>query len=290
MARNSKVAKLREQLASAQRRVNKKIAYNYRMYGIELKGSRFDPSVDLQKARFWGEKKIRSELKKLNDFQSRRTQFVAGARGEPIPAKTWREYKKTEAAYNRRVERGRTKYDYVKTPSGLPQSEQAKIGRLDYSTKKTWDSVNNDFLKRNFKPANFMSAEKVEKMIDVLKKRATAEDRRERLSKDRETVRKALKIIGDKELLDMVDSLNEKEFEFFYMFSPREVDSLFTWYDSEMMGEPANKSQEAFKDMGDRGRQGFIDFVKWIKESNINAKRKASKRIRRGLRNNYQPV
>ena len=130
-----------------------------RSKGVELKGSRHDPTMGADVGRL-SSRQIDARMARNERFLSRKNQFVGVTKsGEPIPASKWRGYKRAEKIHNRVIA---GEYDQVKNLK-LPGSIDSVDDRHNrMRTKRPNLPVNDNYsAPRDAKPNQFISLAKM---------------------------------------------------------------------------------------------------------------------------------
>lgn len=96
----SKIEELRKEVAKAHKRANAKVARVEKSSGVKLAGSEFDARRSIKRVRFYNKRQLESYLGELESFTDRKTQFVAGSGGAPIPKHIAARFENVQRTYN----------------------------------------------------------------------------------------------------------------------------------------------------------------------------------------------
>lgn len=206
-----------EQIKKQQRSASAKITRG-RKKGYEIAGTGYDPRIDISPSAIdrMDMRQLRAASKKLAQFNDRKTQFVAGAAGIPIPAEDWKRYKATEWLVNRRNLKRMETRGGLRTPHDdmtLAQ-RQAMLQNSDFPHME--GGYENPYNLRNRESWQIRNAEALDKLIKanerVLRKGHLANE----IKSAKQSLYKMVDEFGDAELSKMVRSLTNNQVDIFW--------------------------------------------------------------------------
>lgn len=248
---------------------------------IQIEGTKYDPIRPPHVHDKYNRKQLISYLEELKNFNSRKTQFVPDAYHKPIPKEKWERYKKVEAAYNSKVEAFAHKFDKIVKPhaGGATPSMMYKIANPDHMAGNS--PVNGAKRKLMRKPRQIMSEAKLDKLTRNLLKSFDDKNVRKELGSAYLTVRDILYRYADENgdnFVDLFKNLSAEQFEYFWYFSPNEVNEFFLWYESiKALDRDGDEAHPAYMSLHDSARQNVVDFfedvqkkIKGVKPARVN--------------------
>lgn len=216
MAKNSEVALLRAQVIKAQRNAGRKLS---RLRGLGVNSSDIDPRKDVKLVRRYTKSQLGAQLVRLEGFNSRKTQFVPGARGLPIPKADWVRYQKTEKSYN-------TMIDLSSSSIGsLRIGDSSMTIAEHYATIIPKNGVSMGGGSMRYHPLNRSSKgvvkpENIDKLIVDLEKRMQPGYQSEQEKRIRDNFDALLKYSGRGDLSELAHKLEPGMFHLIWNFSP----------------------------------------------------------------------
>jgi hypothetical protein len=189
--------------------------------GVRITGTDYDPrqaDVGNMTARQMG-----SYLRKLDTFTDRKTQFVPGASGKPLPAAKWRKFKQVEKAGNDYSLRYRAKIDNVYNPhKGMTMGEYRAMKRGDLPSRLV-PSVNDPFDVRSRSSYGVTNEKALDKLIKEEQKRTTPQNFKKWQKSNREAAKKMLTDLHEEELLKKLNKLTDEQFHLLWESGASEV-------------------------------------------------------------------
>lgn len=233
---------------------------------VQIKGTKYDPIRPFGVHDKYNRKQLNVYLQELENFNSRKTQFVPDAYHHPIPKEKWGHYKKVEAAYNSKVEDFAHKFDkIVKPKAGGPlPSTMYKIANPDHMAGNS--PVNGGKRKLLRKSKQIMSEAKLDKLTRNLLKSFDDKNVRKELGTAYLTVRDIIYKYADENgdnFVDLFNALSAEQFEFFWYHSPNEINEFFLWYESiNALDRDGDEAHPVYMSLHDSARQNVVDFLK----------------------------
>lgn len=268
---NMELAELREVVSRARKNALKK---RRRLQSpgddyIQIEGTKYDPIRPPNVHNKYNRKQLLFYLSKLEEFNSRKTKFVPGARHIPIPSHKWEAYKKIETSYNEKVEQFAYKFDSVVKPGVgyYPPSTTFKISHPDHMAGNS--PINGSKRKYKRKSTQIMGEDKLNRLSRNLMKAFDDKAMRKEMGTNYLTVRDILyryaDDVGDN-LVELFESLTAEQFEYFWYFAPQEVNEFFLWYESiKVLDSDKEEAHPIYESLYDSSRKNVANFFKDVK-------------------------
>lgn len=189
--------------------------------GVKAEGTEVDPrrtDVGNMTARQMGQ-----YVKRLDQFVDRKTQFVPGVSGTPLPAAKWREFKRRENIANQVSIAYRKKIENVHVPSkGMTMGEYREMKRGNLPSRLI-PSVNDAFDVRGRISYGVPNEKALDKLIQQEKARAQPSNFKNWQKSNREAARKMLTHLNEKDLAKRLDKLTDAQFHLMWESGASEV-------------------------------------------------------------------
>ena len=243
---------------------------------VQIEGTKYDPIRPFGVHDKYNRKQLNVYLQQLENFNSRKTQFVPDAYHKPIPKEKWDHYKKVEAAYNSKVEAFAHKFDKIVKPGvgGATPSMMYKIANPDHMAGNS--PVNGAKRKLMRKPKQIMGEAKLDRLTRNLLKSFDDKNVRKELGSAYLTVRDIIYKYADDNgdnFVDLFNALSAEQFEFFWYYSPNEINEFFLWYESiKALDRDGDEAHPAYISLHDSARQNVVDFLEDIQKRMKGAK------------------
>lgn len=285
MDKKQKLKELRDRVAKLERNVARKIA-RYEHEGVSLRDSKYNP-LRRGKAGRYTEKQLNSYIKSMELFTSRKTQFVGiSSQGVPVTVEKWRKYKKAEGRHNKQVRELVMKFDDRIDHHGMKPSERQSMNR----SVKFGNTVNNPRAEFNRKPIGITSEKSLDKLIRDVARKSTPEYIQRELREKRKQIREMLNDWDFGEIGDRIAKLTDEQFEYFWVFSPKEVNDFFLVYDSILdqhgIRPGGVKYDLPWDEIGASSESSLGTFLDWVEDNVTPEGNKRKKRVRRRSGNN----
>lgn len=255
------VGQLRDVLRGVQKRSTAKASRLKRVKGAVIAGSEFDPRVDPERIGKMRRSALVSAIKRNDTFLDRKTQFVGGVRGVPLPAGRWAVYERLQTArVNRELELMKM-LDQHPLPSGMLVSQQRAM--LRPSVPVMGNPAVNDFDSTpTRKPLNIVDAKGLEKLI-ALERKWNFFTEREKNRKESTRQFIGMGIASTGELDDVISSLSPRQFETLWK-KTRFVTHMSIRYENMLATSKAGKW--GFEDeVNDNELQSALALARWAK-------------------------
>lgn len=246
----SEIDKLRAEVMRRQQAANAKVSRMRRQKSIDVAGTEFDVRRDPNKIKRYNGAQLRAHLERLNEFTSRKTQFVAGNRGVPIPASAWRAYKRDEALFNSKVSREYTRVKNYQNPDvNMTVEDYDKNIRAD-KIEAAGAASHRPMSAKEVKASRVTGLAALKELHMDIKRRRNRKYLPKQIAKQRETANKMLNQIGNPEYLKRISELSDHQF-----------DVVFNW-----MGFAEDVSMR-YLQATQGGRNSRDDFAEQVEES-----------------------
>lgn len=204
LARIDELRKLyRDRRAAATRKIGRA-----RRQGVELANTPFDPRMGVGAEQRMNSRKLQTELRKLNGFVDRRTQFVK-LRDDIVPREQWMRYKKPEQIEARIARKERERMRSLRLVDGTTLGERdtmlANVMGGD-------QSVHKPFTERNRRPQGVQSLKALNKLIAQQNERVNPNYKSKRIKSSRVAAEKMFKGMGNDEAAKRVKQLDDERF------------------------------------------------------------------------------
>jgi len=211
-SRNPELEDLRARVLKEQRKSGAKIARNKREKGVDIFGTSQDPRANAAKIARYTAKQLLAHEAKLKEFNSRRTQFVPGVEGAPIPLHKWKQYQYHEEKHNaigdeRMAERGHLKAPGAgMTIADREESVRSKIHADGSVLNRPYGRMNRD-------STQITDVDKLDKLIEDMKKKNSREFIPQNIAAQREQLNDMLKTIGNEKFIKQANELTDYQFD-----------------------------------------------------------------------------
>lgn len=262
------LAEMRALAHRMHRNATKKISRNNAKRGADIRGTQYDPRRDLRKVKKYNRIQLKAYIRSLQNFNSRRTQFVPDASYKPIPASDWKRYKRAEAMLNAKRRAEFAKVKDVKMPSGLTYEQHVAMKQTIHPTMH--DPVNTSTehtISRTSRQVK--SLDKLRKMIQDVINRARPGYKNKVRDQHKKSTEAMLESTGDFALAEEIRSLTRKQFDFLWSNGSGFANDLALKYHMMMnfyeSGESEMRRHES-KLIRDSDRE-IYKWVDWAKQN-----------------------
>lgn len=209
----------REQLLAEARRINRNAAAKVRR--LALKGVKLtpgqDPRVAVAKLARMTAKQIMAHNERVQQFNTRRTQFVPGSEGQGLPIHKVRQLENLQRQISAKVDERMSEYGHLTPPgSGLSIRDREDLIVNHQARLHGSDARNKPYTKMHSKIENINGENALDELIAKAKKRLRKTYLPEELKRQREHARKMLDRIGNGELLEDFNKLTENQFDIWW--------------------------------------------------------------------------
>lgn len=254
---------LRAEVLRRQQAAQRKVA-RLRRKGVNISGTPYDVRRNPENIGRYNSRQLQSYLNQLNSFVDRRTSFVGGVEGMPIPREKWQQYKRVEKAYRKRAE---AHYETVKD-TFIPQSGltvegfDKKIRRKREPGKGGVPRPMELFSDRM--PYEVLDEKKLARLQKNLEKKLQADYLPKEVKRSRKKMLQAVAEFGDKELTDLAKSLTDEQVDTLWNYTdaPRDIFSGYHY----MRLLSAGKADEAQANIHEDAAYETKVWLQWAKE------------------------
>lgn len=258
---------LRSLVLSRQSDVTRKIN-NYSNKGVNLTGTNFDPRANAERVARMTRKQLNELNKGLNSFMSRSNQFVGDFKGAPIHISVWREFKKTEARYNKRLadSYGGIK-DIMITPMGKTVDTRLKEITPNFPHMKD-SAVNAPYEPSDIKPTQIAGKNGMAQMIGHLAKKADKGYSQKELIRAKVEFEQMIEIIDNDEIKTKFKELTDQQAHLLWHYT-NFASRLSVMYETKARLKRAKKGLSADSSKFDQSSKGALKLLDWAKNVSI---------------------
>lgn len=219
MASAEELRALRAMANRRHRAATNKISRLKNDVGVNVSGTDVDPRRTRANIKNYTEKQLRSYINQLDNFVSRRTQFVPDAKRRPIPASQWREYQRLEKQYNEKISAQFARYrDVDLGPSGMTVGQRMEMmtPRFPYMQDR---AVNTPYTPLNRRSSNIGSQRALQRLTKDMRARLEEGHSSRELQAGREQFEKMAELLDAPGLTRRVRNLSDSQFEALWKFT-----------------------------------------------------------------------
>lgn len=262
----SEVERLRALAKARRSAVTNKIGRTKRVNGADVSGSEFDPRRDHNAIKRYNGPQLKRYIAELDSFMARGNQFVRGDEGAPLPRAQARVYQNNVKRFQSQGEARIAAMAKIEiTPIGL-NVEEFRANRA----MRVRNAVVNSPYGSSIKDVGGVTSAKA---LDILNK-----DMKAKLDPDylpgkvkegRESLVKALNIMGENEFVQKVNELSDWQFEVLW-FGTSFADTAFLKYDIEQERAAGTRKERWQDKVVENDYKLISEFLDWAgNEENI---------------------
>jgi hypothetical protein len=218
-----KLEDLRREAEIKRKRATAKVS-RLRSKGVEIPKSNFDPRRAPKIENRYTEKQLRSYISELDSFNSRKTQFVPGLYGNPIPAEKWNQYKRLETAVNITARKRMEKFADVVLPGQETTIAQRdailaarRVGSPLMSGREGSRPVN-EYTRNN---QTIKDVNAIDKLIMNAGRKLEGKNIKRILNSQRKAMSKMMINVGvPDDIQEMANGLNDEQFDLLWNYTP----------------------------------------------------------------------
>lgn len=245
--------------------------------GVEIAGTKHDPrsQTDVKKLNV---KQLQSELNKLTTFSSRRTQFVGGHRGRPIPIVEWRKYSAAQKAANESANALYERYrNIVIDRNGTTIGERDAYTRSDFPNTAN-PAVNSPFKKIERVPRQVTTQKALKQMTKQQQAKIDPKHMENFVREGKRDLRKMLKVAGQSDMMRDIDKLTTKQFHILWGFTSFAMDISIAYENGKRAEKhgPSRSDEQTTQGSMDGARE-MLDFIKTIPDDDSKPSRRRRK-------------
>jgi len=239
--------------------VTSKIARVRRTTGAEVAGSEFDPRKSGAAVNRLNRVQLKAYISRLDSFNSRGNQFVAGASAAPIPRASWNKFKSAMDRHNAIGDRHDNSIGGYKSMNPDVTVSQAKA--MLHPTAQ--GSVGRGPYKRiNYEASDIANAGALKKLSADMDSRNGRDFLSKKLKQGRHNVTEALKIMGEDGYMELVNSLSNHQFDVLW-YGTRFAEIAFIKYDMEKSRAAGTKKERWQDKVVDNASELIGEFLNW---------------------------
>lgn len=236
MSIHDKRAEAKARLKAVQNKVNRL----RRDKGVEISGTEHDVRIESARLNRYNSRQLDAFISRANSFISRKTQFVAGAGGTPLPAAKFRTLQKLEAKYTEIGNSIMGNIGNLQAPfSGMTIAERDRQMRPD--VKAGGEAVQRTFEVVGTKAERIRNAEALDKFIKQRIKQSDPTYASDRVRKARKQLDQMFTRIGADDLKKQAKQLTDEQFFVFFEYGPY-VDDIGIQYSLIKQSHDDNRS------------------------------------------------
>lgn len=213
---------IRDKRNEAQKRlkaVQSKINRLRREKGVEISGTQHDVRVESARLGRYNSRQLDAFIERANNFVSRKTQFVGGANGVPLPADKFRMLQKLEKQYTSVGNSIMDKIGDIQAPFST-KNIRARDADMRPTFKTGGEPVDRTFAPVATEARRIQNVQALDKFIEQRIKQNDPEYALSRVNSSREQLDKMLTRMGADEFKDRVNALSNEQFFVFWEYGP----------------------------------------------------------------------
>lgn len=259
--RNRDIDNLRREVRKRVQAVNRKIR-RYEQLGVNIAGTEFDPRRENAPIDRWRRSDLERYRNNLNQFQSRRNQFVPDAHSRPIPATEWRGYKRLEKRANVIADKNFDEIKDIYIPeSGLTIGEREKYFGGDNSPSDP--VVNTPFKRVEREPDYITSRKTLAKLTKQMQKKIRPEFIQDFVKNGRAELAAMLEKAERPDIAAAAATLSDKQFHILWGYTGF-ADAVYLDYSAADGGGHKNAQ------MQQNQAQSAMDLIEQVKSLDPN--------------------
>jgi len=257
---SSEVERLRRLVKKRRADVLAKEARIRRNTGIDIKGTREDPTRPRDVINKYNAQQLRAYYRDLDAFMSRSNNYVAGVGGVPLPKALYREYKKLENRFNATGDKKFEEMADIFLPThGVTIRQREEMLKPSIPTAGG-ENTTHPYTRINKQPKNITSVNALKTLIADMNKRLKGGYNVAKIAEQRQEANDALDRLGMAHFKERFANLTNQQFDMLWnyakignkiydmyhimsMMSGRSSDSR--WYDS-VVEDNSNELGELF--------------------------------------------
>lgn len=204
--RDSDIQRLRAEVAAKHRAATNKIS-RLRKQGIEVGGSEYDIRRESARVKRYNRAQLNAYLNDLQNFTSRRTQFVGLSEGQPATTQDWAKYKALEQKYRAIGDSHLNAIGDTFIPTSgrtiAEREEEIRPNRL----RSIDNSVNRPYVPIDRKPENINGPKALRELTKQMQQRVSKKYLPAKIRQTKANFADMLNLIGADELMAKIDKL-----------------------------------------------------------------------------------
>ncbi len=204
----SELEELRAEIRRRRQAATKKAARLRRENFADVSGTRLDPRKSAGAEKRMTRVQAQAYLKRLNDFNSRQTQYFGGQDGLIIPNREWSQYKAAERATARAGAQEAMRLAKLRRPDGYTVGEF--VSQVEGQRFNT--ASNRPLAARNRTSKGFKSLKGLSQATEFENIRRSPEYRQRSIEAGRTASRKMASAMGDNARLERLEAMSDERF------------------------------------------------------------------------------
>jgi hypothetical protein len=257
---DSELNRLRAEVVRMRRAVTNKIYRTKKNTGANLAGTNFDPRQPAGAHRNMSAFAAREYLAEMQGIMGRSVQFVAGAKGAPLPRAKAAEFNALQNDVNA------ISYDHEKAigslPTANPDETVAEFRAKGAKTSQGGKGLG-PYKHYEFKSSDIASAGALDIMIEDMRKKTSGSYLKSSLDQGRSNAMEALKQMGELSFMERLHGLSDFQFDVLW-YGSRFAEITFGRYESEKKRQQANAKEQAEDRAADEQFLAIGDFFNWV--------------------------
>lgn len=260
-------------------------ASRLRSNGVEVTGTGIDPRRDLSRVKNYTVRQLEAYERELNAFTDRRTSYVAGSEGRPLPRNAWSRYKRLERQVNELHAGRMARIADVHIPmAGMTVGERQETLRSKFPTMHG-PAANNPYAVVNRVPEQIRSPEALARFTRQMEQRLDDGYQLKNNRAARKNIRDMLNASGLKEIQPRIDRLSSSQLRVLWNFT-KFAEDLSTNYELITAGAVQAQGRYAKQQMAN-ALEDVNDYLDWAETLPKNVgEQEGTQGVRGGLRNN----
>lgn len=154
--------------------------------------------------------KVKAYIRDLERFNSRKTQYVAGRDGTPLPAAEVRHYRQLEKQWNKAHRKFWKKYadQPFYTPEGASDVSLGELSSYVHVKGLPYGDINYE---RKFNVENIRGLKDLRRRINIMKTETSPEYEQKRLQNLQVNMQDFARVMNDQRLIDMIEGMTDDQ-------------------------------------------------------------------------------
>lgn len=260
---NEKRRLIMNEIKKARRKINRFIKM-----GVKGRNLSFVELRDKSKIGRYTSKQADFYLKKLQDFNSRKHQYVQLGKGKWIERTKWQKYKEAEARHNKHVQNLQKRFEKMPSPNEfLSMAELRKMTIPDNPARTKMPSPS-DIHEVHRTPKNVPNERALEKLTDKYNEALTAEGKKRKVESYRRTINSMLDYVAP-ELSEQIDKLTDEQVRMLWVYNTYFAQDLSLWYltvKERMEAKDTGVFRRYWEGTEKNSRKNVTEGLEWVKK------------------------
>lgn len=258
----SRVDELRAEAKAIRKNLTSKVSRIARVQNVNIAGTNLDPRIPAAKIDSMNTRQLQSYLNKAHTFLDRRTGYVRGKGGVPLPLSEWQAYKAVERANNRLARKRLEKYGDIQIP-GTTMTAREREGNRSRNPRMRNTASNRpiDIVIRE-NAEGFSTVEGLRKIRRQLEKRLTKKHLVKSMKKTRQTAIKAYTKMGNQAMLRSIRNMSDEMLDFLWNYGGL-AESTFSRYENLVSSTTETLEARGFEKVSADAESDIEETLKW---------------------------